>query len=76
MGPRPTSGYRLNKLAQQEPRYGSIGLQVTLAWQEPEPGSAQAQVLTSPCLLLSLPKKDFKRVQIIDQNGVVKLETE
>ena len=76
MGPRPTSGYRLNKLAQQEPRSGRIGLQVPVAWQEPSADSAQAQVLTNPCLLLAIPNQDYKRIRVIDQNGAVKLETE
>jgi hypothetical protein len=75
MGPRPTSGFRLNPLPQQQPRFDGTTLEVPVAWQEPDSAAAEAQVLTNPCLLLAIPQVEFSRLRIIDQNGVVRIET-
>lgn len=76
MGERPTTGYRLNFLAQQHRVWVRDGtLRVRLAWQTPPPDSQQAQVITHPCLLLRLPERDFTDIRILDQDGSVRLST-
>lgn len=73
MGQHPTGGYLLNY--QQQPiRYDGEILAVEVSWQEPLPGYKQAQVLTSPCLLLRLPKVEVERVRVLDQEQQVRLD--
>lgn len=73
MGPQPTSGYRLNEMPETPPRFDGINLEVPIAWFEPEADSNQAQALTNPCMLLSIPKVEFEQVRVLDQDGLVKL---
>lgn len=75
MGSEPTTGYRLNFLHSDWARLHGSTLQVKLTWQSPDPGGQQAQVITHPCLLLQLPNTDFNKIQILDQDGTVKLTT-
>ena len=75
MGQRPTGGYLLNY--QEQPIYFDGGiLDVEVSWQEPLPGYTQAQVITTPCLLLRLPVvANLKRIRVWDQNRELKLDT-
>jgi len=68
MGQRPTTGYRL--------LLSDTGVVVTeakavlrLDWQQPPPGAMLAQMLTSPCLLLSLPFAGYTEVAVVDDDG-------
>ena len=76
MGPQPSSGYLLNFIPEQDKVWlaGST-LVISVDWNTPEPDSMQAQVITSPCLLLHLDKHPFTSVKVLDQHGEVKLET-
>ncbi len=77
MGEQPTAGYRLNYLPpQHRARQQGTTLRLDLAWQTPEPDSVQAQIMTQPCLLLKLPRADFNRLRVHDQDGVVRLNTD
>ena len=74
MGQHPTAGYGLGF----EP--GSMQLvdstlRITVAWQEPAPGYLQAQVITHPCLLLKLPIVPFRHIQVLDSEGLMRLQT-
>lgn len=73
MGQRPTAGYQL-ALAQPSLRIDDGVAVVRVLWMEPAPSSAQAQVLTSPCAMLKLPRKGYERVRVVDQNGQARLE--
>lgn len=74
MGQQPTAGYRLNFLpGAHRVILGGRTLQINLAWEEPAADSIQAQVLTQPCLLLQVPRRSFTRVEILDQQGTVRL---
>ncbi len=76
MGARPSTGYRLNYLPpRHQARLQGATLRLALAWQTPDPDSMQAQVLTQPCLVLKLPRRDFDRVRVVDQDGTVRLNT-
>lgn len=76
MGPQPSTGYLLNFIPGQDNVWqaGST-LVVSVDWGSPEPDSVQAQVITSPCLLLRLDKLAVKRIKVLDQDGEIKLET-
>jgi hypothetical protein len=73
MGRKTTGGYFL-KLKSTKARVLDDTAQVELEWREPSPGAIVTQVLTSPCILIALPRNgSYSRVQILDQNGRVRL---
>ena len=68
MGQRPTAGYAL---ALHDPTVAiadGVG-KVVVRFEEPEPGAMVAQVLTSPCLLLRMPKAGLAEVRVVDPAG-------
>jgi PrcB C-terminal len=67
MGTRPTGGYRLVLAAPTARLRGGVAT-IHVRWQEPAPGSFVTQAITSPCLLLKMPKKGIEQVVIKDQN--------
>ena len=70
MGRRSTGGYRLS-LAERRLAVTGDRAQVQVAWNEPAAGAMVPQIITSPCLLLELPRGDFSAVQVVDQAGKV-----
>ena len=68
MGQRPTGGYRL---ALREPRAaidnGTVELPIT--WQEPDEDAMVTQAITSPCLMVTLPRQDYDTISAVDQDG-------
>ena len=73
MGQRPSAGYGLNLIGDSVVMEDGM-LTVRVAWREPPPGYRQAQMISNPCLLLKLPKANFSRFQVRDQDGQVRLE--
>lgn len=68
MGKKPTAGYRISLAAEKaEIKNGTANLRVNL--QEPKPNTVSAQVITSPCLLLALPKKGYDAIAVIAQKN-------
>lgn len=68
MGTQPTGGYRL-VLASPTAELRCGVATILIRWQAPAPGSFVTQALTSPCLLLKVPKAGVEGVIIKDQNG-------
>jgi hypothetical protein len=71
MGQRPTAGYGL---ALQDPTVAvrdGVG-KVVVRFEEPEPGAMVAQVLTSPCLLLRMPKQGIRQLRVVDPAGTLR----
>lgn len=67
MGKRQTAGYGL---ALAEPGALTDGVaRVTLEWRQPAPDAMTAQVLTSPCVMVSLPSAGLERIDVYDQDG-------
>ena len=67
MGQRPTAGYKMmlvDNLAQIE---GNVAI-IRLAVKTPKPESRVAQVVTSPCLLLKLPKANYNIIKLLSQD--------
>lgn len=75
MGQRSSGGYGLT-LADDVAAVRDGVLTVRVDWREPPAGSRQAQVMTSPCLLVAVPDAGFYRVQVVDREGRVRLEGE
>jgi hypothetical protein len=63
---KPTAGYGLRLASPNlKVNQGVAGLQL----ETTTPGGMTAQVITRPCLLLSLPGGDYQRVEAFDQSG-------
>ena len=73
---RPTSGYAVS-LGSNTAKVGKRGdLTLTVAWTEPSADSIQAQVITSPCLFVSVPKDDYPTIRVVDEAGSVRVSSE
>lgn len=73
MGLKRTGGYRLSYTGDttlSEDNWLQLGLQ----WHTPPKGAMLTQVITSPCLLLVVPKQEFRGVKVLDQTGAVRLQ--
>lgn len=68
MGERPTAGYRV-AVAVPELRLAGEEAALTLDWIEPPKGAMLAQVMTRPCVLVSLPRLGFARLRLVDRDG-------
>ncbi|MBU0483701.1 MAG: protease complex subunit PrcB family protein [Proteobacteria bacterium] len=67
LGNKPSTGYSLSLSANlAEIDEGKINLPVAV--KEPDPDKSYAQIITSPCVLLSMPKRNYKDVLIDDSN--------
>lgn len=73
MGQRPSAGYVLTLIDEVATVRDGL-LTVRVNWREPAPGRRRAQVITTPCLLATLPDAGFTRIQIVDQQGRQRLE--
>ncbi len=71
MGQRTTGGYGL---ALHDPAVtiaDGVGT-VVVRFEEPAPGMMVTQVLTSPCLLLRMPRGGLREVRVVDPAGTVR----
>jgi len=71
MGQKPTGGYGI-ELAEPDATLKDGQALIRLRWAEPAPGSIVTQILTSPCLIVSLPKSAYEKITITDENGNVR----
>jgi hypothetical protein len=68
MGTQPTGGFGL-ELAAPTAIVQQAAATVRVHWRRPSPDRFVTQALTSPCLLLKLPKDGLKTIKIVDQDG-------
>lgn len=73
MGTKPTGGYQL-QLGQKNVIITNGFAFVKLVWVEPPAGAMLPQVITSPFVMIILPKTNYSRIHIIDQKGQKRLE--
>jgi len=73
MGLKPTGGY---SLALTEDVYISKDnwVVIGLRWNIPPKGAMLTQALTSPCLLVAIPKRKYEGISVIDQTGEIRLQ--
>ena len=71
MGPRPTAGFALELASTQLTQENGAQV-VTVNWREPAEGATMAQVLTSPCLMIALPKSMRGPIEVRDQTGTTR----
>lgn len=74
MGQRGTAGYGVDLASEQVRRTGDTA-QVIVRWTEPRPDAVLPSMITSPCVFIVLPRGDYKRIQVIDEQGRVRAET-
>lgn len=75
MGERPTAGYQVN-LASTTAKLGEHNeLTLPVSWIEPSGDALSAQVITSPCILVSIPTGDYSTIQAVDEDGSVRAST-
>ncbi len=68
MGRQPTAGYGL-ALAEHTAQIKEKTVIIRLKVTTPAPNHSVAQVVTSPCILVKLPKGQFDSVTLVSQNG-------
>lgn len=73
MGQQSTAGYGL-RLADDVAALRDGVLTIRVDWREPPPGRRQAQVMTNPCLLATVPAVDFTWIRVVDREGRMRLE--
>lgn len=76
MGKRRTSGYGLALPDDKAATLDNGVATVNLEWREPGEGVMVAQVLTSPCVMVTLPKDGLERIEVVDQAGNRRLSLE
>lgn len=74
MGERNTAGYGLAVSRTAGKRGDAIILRATFL--APTAGRMLAQMVTSPCVLVSLPKTHYSAVELVDQDGRQRATTE
>ena len=73
MGEQRTAGYGV-RLADEAAQVIDGRLRLPVSWVSPKPGMMQAQVITHPCLVVSVDT-EFQQVDVVDQDGRVRLST-
>ena len=73
MGSRPTAGYDI-ELHDDQALVQGAALTIPATWKEPARDAMVAQILTSPCVLITVPAKGYETVTIRDQQGNSLLE--
>ncbi|MEE8574100.1 MAG: protease complex subunit PrcB family protein [Thermodesulfobacteriota bacterium] len=74
MGSRPTAGYAVESSNKGVRVIGSL-VEVNTHWIKPAPGAILAQIITSPCLMISFTASEYSIIRVIDQKGDIKAET-
>nr|WP_252738133.1 protease complex subunit PrcB family protein [Marinobacter salexigens] len=72
LGERPTSGYSLSLSSAQST---TSTLQLAVTMRSPAPGTMTAQVITSPCVVVAVPARDWSQIRVSgvrDQDLVLK----
>ena len=63
LGQKPTSGFAI-ELEKKVARLRDGTLYLPVSIREPDKGSFQAQLITSPCRIFSIPKTDFTGIRV------------
>lgn len=73
MGKHTTAGYQVS-LASRVAEIGEHNeLTLLVSWLEPPADALLAQVITSPCMLASIPKADYMVIRGVDEEGTVRV---
>jgi len=73
MGQKPTGGYGL-ELNREFAVISEDTAILRVSWIEPPEGAILPQIITSPCLVIILPKGPYSQIHLIDQNAHLRLQ--
>ncbi len=73
MGQKPTPGYAVEVLEDSAVLQGG-SLNISSVWQQPAEGAILAQVLTSPCVAVTVPTAQYDTVKINNQHGDIVID--
>ena len=73
MGQKPTPGYSVEVLEDSAVLQGG-SLNISSVWQQPAEGAILAQVLTSPCVAITVPTAQYDTVKINNQHGDIVID--
>jgi len=73
MGQQRTGGYGITLSAQPLVSQGDVAI-LQIEWQEPSPDMMVIQMLSSPCLLVKVPRGSYSRIQVVDQRNQIRAE--
>ena len=74
MGKYSTAGYQL-ELAAETAEINDHELTLFVSWVEPPVDALVAQVITSPCLFVSIPKGDYSAIRVRDAEDGIRAST-
>lgn len=73
MGQKPTGGYGLELNHEIAVVSDDVAV-VSVSWIEPQKDAIVPQVITSPCLVIILPKGSYSQIRLLDQNVHLRLQ--
>ncbi len=73
LGQKSTTGYGVAR-SQESATIENGVLTITVEITSPDTKMMHAQMMTHPCLALKVPKGDYKKISIVDQQGLVLAE--
>lgn len=73
LGQRPTAGYQMRLASQTMVMDKGDGL---ITFSVDKPAGVAAQVITSPCLLVAVPRGDYKGVRALSTDTTVSVHTD
>jgi len=74
MGRQPTAGYDI-ELYDDRATVQRASLTIPANWKKPSPDMMVAQVMTSPCIVITVPAERYDIVTVQNQRGNTLLET-
>jgi hypothetical protein len=73
MGSRQTAGYQVGLASRSAIVGENDNLDLLVSWTEPPDGALLAQVMTSPCMLVTIQKGSYSAIRVIDEAGKVRI---
>lgn len=68
MDEKPTGGFSFELLPDHSCLSGNTAV-IGIDYIKPDPDAVVSQMITHPCIMIKLEKKDFNRIVILDQNN-------
>ncbi len=73
MGQKPSPGYAVDVSAGSITLKGT-SLTINAVWQQPPEGAILPQVITSPCVAITVPTAQYSTVKVENQNGDIVID--
>ena len=73
MGQKPTGGYGLELNRESAVIFDDTAV-LRISWIDPPKDAILPQIITSPCLAISLSKGPYSKIHLLDQDGRLRLQ--